>query len=272
MNEFYLSLDNHTNEMTLSNYKKTLDKIIHKINFIKNPNYRIPVYIMSLKNIWERQLLLEEVIEYLYKHSKNKLNILVMSNDNFLNTKSQSLSFATNIIDKYKITNHIDVYLSIKIDDDIIDSHDKLYVLRLFKATHKKFLKLWMKVEEDNLHKIPSVIEKLDGLKLLSITDITFNLAQYDKLSNKIKDTLKMIPIYILRYLVDRYIESFIKWNNMHSECYDYKGELIYNCPYWSDCVLVARKTNERQMATLLVDLVKDLGNDSNEKENENKN
>ena len=174
-------------------------------------------------------------------------------------TGETTREFAKSIIEEYKNNDHVDIIMNVKVDANIITSEDRVEVLKLLKETGKKYLRIWLNVTGSSIVDFPSVITRLSLYKLLDNTSITFDVDIYGSLTKEVRHQLKSLPMYIMNYLVDKYIEEMSIWQHRTPVCYNYDGEIIWKCPLYRECVLVSRKRSKARMAQLLIAIVRDL-------------
>lgn len=258
MREFFISLDTRDGIMDEEHFEDAIIKVVRNMNMYKEDG-RLQVYIMSLDNILKRSSLLEKIIAFLDKTSINDMDIHIISNDDYLSVKDETIDFAKEMIVKYIGNDHTDVIMDIKVDSDIIYSSDRIEVLKLFVETGQKYLRIWLNVTEDSIDHFPAVITRIAEVKMLHNTSITFELDLYKTLTEKTKQALKDLPFYVLNYLMDTYIEEMNHWAEAETTCFNQVGDVIWRCPSYRECVLVTRKRSEARMARLLVELVRDL-------------
>lgn len=260
MREFFISLDTKDGMMTLETYEDTIIKIVRDMNSTRE-NGRVQVYIMSIRHniLGERKELIKEIVRLLDITSINDLDIHIISDDDYLVVGKDTREFAKSIIEEYKTNDHIDVIIDVKIDAKIMSSNDRVEVLRLLKETGKKYLHIWLSVTGESIADFPAIIIRLDMYKLLDITSITFDVDIYGSLTKETREQLRSLPIYIMNYLMDKYIEEMEIWQKRNPVCYNYDGEVIWKCPLYRQCVLVSRKRSKTRMASLLIAIVRDL-------------
>lgn len=264
MREFFISLDTKDGMMTLDTYEDTMIKIVRDMNSTREQDGRTQVYIMSIRHniLGEQRALIENIIRFLDLTSINDLDIHIVSDDNYLISGKTTREFAKSIIEEYKENDHVDIIMNVKVDANIISSEDRVEVLKLLKETGKKYLRIWLNVTGNSLADFPAIINRLALYKLLDNTSITFDVDIYGSLTKDIRDQLKSLPMYIMNYLVDKYIEEMSIWQHRTPVCYNYDGEIIWQCPLYKECVLVSRKRSKTKMAKLLVAIIRDLPTD----------
>ena len=260
MREFFISLDTKDGMMTLDTYEDTMIKIVRDMNSIREDG-RTQVYIMSIRRniLGDQRDLIENIVRFLDLTSINDLDIHIVSDDDYLVTGETTREFAKSIIEEYKDNDHVDIIMNVKINASIIISEDRVEVLKLLKETGKKFLRIWLNVTGSSIVDFPSIITRLSLYKLLDNTSITFDVDIYGSLTKEVRHQLKSLPMYIMNYLVDKYIEEMSIWQHRTPVCYNYDGEIIWKCPLYRECVLVSRKRSKARMAKLLIAIVRDL-------------
>lgn len=260
MREFFISLDTKDGMMTLDTYEDTMIKIVRDMNSIREDG-RTQVYIMSIRRniLGDQRDLIENIVRFLDLTSINDLDVHIVSDDDYLVTGEATREFAKSIIEEYKNNDHVDIIMNVKVDANIITSEDRVEVLKLLKETGKKYLRIWLNVTGSSIVDFPSVITRLSLYKLLDNTSITFDVDIYGSLTKEVRHQLKSLPMYIMNYLVDKYIEEMSIWQHRTPVCYNYDGEIIWKCPLYRECVLVSRKRSKARMAQLLIAIVRDL-------------
>lgn len=260
MREFFISLDTKDGMMTLDTYEDTMIKIVRDMNSIREDG-RTQVYIMSIRRniLGDQRDLIENIVRFLDLTSINDLDVHIVSDDDYLVTGETTREFAKSIIEEYKNNDHVDIIMNVKVDANIITSEDRVEVLKLLKETGKKYLRIWLNVTGSSIVDFPSVITRLSLYKLLDNTSITFDVDIYGSLTKEVRHQLKSLPMYIMNYLVDKYIEEMSIWQHRTPVCYNYDGEIIWKCPLYRECVLVSRKRSKARMAQLLIAIVRDL-------------
>lgn len=260
MREFFISLDTKDGMMTLDTYEDTMIKIVRDMNSIREDG-RTQVYIMSIRRniLGDQRDLIENIVRFLDLTSINDLDIHIVSDDDYLVTGETTREFAKSIIEEYKNNDHVDIIMNVKVDANIITSEDRVEVLKLLKETGKKYLRIWLNVTGNSIVDFPSIITRLSLYKLLDNTSITFDVDIYGSLTKEVRHQLKSLPMYIMNYLVDKYIEEMSIWQHRTPVCYNYDGEIIWKCPLYKECVLVSRKRSKARMAQLLIAIVRDL-------------
>ncbi len=260
MREFFISLDTKDGMMTLDTYEDTMIKIVRDMNSIREDG-RTQVYIMSIRRniLGDQRDLIENIVRFLDLTSINDLDVHIVSDDDYLVTGETTREFAKSIIEEYKNNDHVDIIMNVKVDANIITSEDRVEVLKLLKETGKKYLRIWLNVTGSSIVDFPSVITRLSLYKLLDNTSITFDVDIYGSLTKEVRHQLKSLPMYIMNYLVDKYIEEMSIWQHRTPICYNYDGEIIWKCPLYRECVLVSRKRSKARMAQLLIAIVRDL-------------
>lgn len=260
MREFFISLDTKDGMMTLDTYEDTMIKIVRDMNSIREDG-RTQVYIMSIRRniLGDQRDLIENIVRFLDLTSINDLDVHIVSDDDYLVTGETTREFAKSIIEEYKNNDHVDIIMNVKVDANIITSEDRVEVLKLLKETGKKYLRIWLNVTGGSIVDFPSVITRLSLYKLLDNTSITFDVDIYGSLTKEVRHQLKSLPMYIMNYLVDKYIEEMSIWQHRTPVCYNYDGEIIWKCPLYKECVLVSRKRSKARMAQLLIAIVRDL-------------
>ena len=260
MREFFILLDTKDGMMTLDTYEDTMIKIVRDMNSIREDG-RTQVYIMSIRRniLGDQRDLIENIVRFLDLTSINDLDVHIVSDDDYLVTGETTREFAKSIIEEYKNNDHVDIIMNVKVDANIITSEDRVEVLKLLKETGKKYLRIWLNVTGSSIVDFPSVITRLSLYKLLDNTSITFDVDIYGSLTKEVRHQLKSLPMYIMNYLVDKYIEEMSIWQHRTPVCYNYDGEIIWKCPLYRECVLVSRKRSKARMAQLLIAIVRDL-------------
>lgn len=260
MREFFISLDTKDGMMTLDTYEDAVIKIVRDMNTSREEG-RVQVWIISIRQniLGGQKELIENIIRLLDTTSINDLDIHIISDDDYLVVGKDTRHFARSIIEEYKSNDHVDVIVDVKIDAKIITSDDRVEVLKLLKETGQKYLHIWLNVTGESIADFPAVITRLDMYKLLDITSITFDVDIYGSLTKETREQLKSLPIYIMNYLMDKYIEEMEVWQKRNPVCYNYDGEVIWKCPLYRECVLVSRKRSKARMAGLLIAIVRDL-------------
>lgn len=260
MREFFISLDTKDGMMTLDTYEDTMIKIVRDMNSIREDG-RTQVYIMSIRRniLGDQRDLIENIVRFLDLTSINDLDVHIVSDDDYLVTGETTREFAKSIIEEYKNNDHVDIIMNVKVDANIITSEDRVEVLKLLKETGKKYLRIWLNVTGNSIVDFPSIITRLSLYKLLDNTSITFDVDIYGSLTKEVRHQLKSLPMYIMNYLVDKYIEEMSIWQHRTPVCYNYDGEIIWKCPLYRECVLVSRKRSKARMAQLLIAIVRDL-------------
>lgn len=260
MKEFFISLDNESELMTLDTYEDAIIKIVRDMNASRVLG-RLQVWIISTHhNIFGfKKELIENILRLLDITSINDLDVHVVSNDDYLVVSKDSRYFARHIIEEYKANDHIDVIIDVTISDKIIKSNDIIEVIKLLNETGHKYLHIWLNITAELIAYLPIIIARLDTYKLLDITSVTFDVSIYGSLTMETRDKLRAIPTYIINRLMDRHMNETKLLQHSTQICYNHDGNIIRKCPHYKKCVLSLRKRSKIRTASLLISIVKDL-------------
>lgn len=260
MKEAYLLMKSRTQDylMTVDNYQQSLEKVVNKLNQYKEDYVNLYLNCNDIEKS-QRSLLIKLIAEYLFKYSKNRVNLHLVIDKDYIDEQEYVITFVYYMIEKYKKIDNLDIILNIIIDgNDIKEDHIKF--AKLISHIHSRFVRMWVHVKEDNLNDLSEILYKLSFNGLLNSSLITLDINLKKDISCELKQVVRNIPREALIYLVESYLDETSDWlTRFEKKCFDANGEILETCLNSEDCILIRKNNSKLRMIPLLKEIVYSL-------------
>lgn len=245
--------------MTPDNVEDALIKIIRRLNRVRE-NGKVNVYV-SFDDMDKNymQELFTKIVDFLDLTSINDLNINFVIDKGYVDIQDSTVQYIHDMIDKYKLDDHIDIILNIVVTGEQIQQK-QLDLVNLIKNISNKFIKIWAHIDASNIININNIMTQLLDNHLLDSSTITFDVDIYGSLTDSVKDAIRKIPIAALNKLLDMFLAETENWESRFiKECFNPDGELLSMCPNYKSCILVRKTHSKLQMIKVLSRIIYSL-------------